>query len=76
MTTGHENSSLAFADLERVYEALAEAIDKVGPEREALMLARLALLLANDDGIVERVLTRIGEAVATTAHDACKFDRN
>jgi hypothetical protein len=72
MTTGHEKSALPFADLERVYEALAVAIDKVGPEREALMLARLALLLANDGGDVGRVLTRIGEAVATTAHDASK----
>ena len=31
--------------LERMYEALAAAIDRAGPEDEALFLARLALAL-------------------------------
>ena len=31
--------------LERMYEALAVAIDRAGPENEALFLARLALAL-------------------------------
>ena len=32
--------------LEDVYEAIANAIDEAGPEREALLLAKLSLLLA------------------------------
>ncbi|MCA0301786.1 MAG: DUF2783 domain-containing protein [Proteobacteria bacterium] len=33
--------------LERMYEALAVAIDRAGPDDEALFLARLALALGN-----------------------------
>lgn len=50
--------ALPFADLERVYERLAAAIDQVGPERESVMLAKLALALAH----------RLGDADAV---DAC-----
>ncbi len=44
--------SLPFEDLERFYEQLAEAIDAVGPQRETLFLAKLALTLAHqlEDG--------------------------
>lgn len=44
---------------ERLYDALAEAIDRAGPEKEALFLTKLALLLANqigDDASIESAL--------------------
>lgn len=63
---------IAFADIERIYEALAVAIDRVGAERETVMLARLVLLLARDDSDAERVLRRIADAVASVAHDRAK----
>ena len=37
-------------DFEAAYESLAMAIDSAGPEREALFLTRLALLLAHELG--------------------------
>ncbi len=43
-------STLPFADLETAYETLARAIDAAGPEKEALLLARLALVLAHECG--------------------------
>ncbi|TNE67831.1 DUF2783 domain-containing protein [Celeribacter ethanolicus] len=52
------------ADLETVYEALAEDIDRVGPEKSALFLSKLALLLAQDIGTAAPVLARIKEASA------------
>lgn len=39
--------SLSTEANERLYDALAQAIDRVGPENEALFLTKLALLLAN-----------------------------
>lgn len=38
---------MSFDDLEAVYERLAAAIDRAGPEDEALFLAKLALALAH-----------------------------
>ena len=35
---------------ERLYDALAEAIDRVGPTQESLFLTKLVLLLANRAG--------------------------
>lgn len=40
-------TTMSFADLERVYENLAVAIDRVGPDRETIMLAKLVLSLAH-----------------------------
>ena len=37
-------------DFEAAYEALAMAIDSAGPEREALFLTRLALVLGHELG--------------------------
>ena len=42
--------SLPTADLEHLYDRLAEAIDAAGPERAPLMLAKLALLAAERIG--------------------------
>lgn len=44
---------------ERLYDALAQAIDAAGPEQESLFLTKLALLLANqigDEAVVDTAL--------------------
>jgi hypothetical protein len=43
-------STMPPADFETAYETLATAIDSAGPEREALFLTRLALLLGHEFG--------------------------
>jgi hypothetical protein len=48
-------STLSPTDLETAYELVAEAIDRAGPEREALFLARLALALAHECGDIAAV---------------------
>ena len=51
--------SLSTEANERLYDALAEAIDRAGPEGEALFLTRLVLLLANqiaDEASINRAL--------------------
>ena len=39
--------SLSIDDLEAVWECLAQAIDRAGPQNERLFLGKLALLLAD-----------------------------
>jgi hypothetical protein len=41
------NSALPDVEFEKAYELIARALDRVGPERERLFLARLALALAH-----------------------------
>ncbi|MEY2781138.1 MAG: hypothetical protein RL307_842 [Pseudomonadota bacterium] len=41
---------LSQAELEAVYDALAQTIDDVGPDKAPLMLTKLALLCANASG--------------------------
>ena len=43
-------STMPPGDFEIAYETLATAIDSAGPEREALYLTRLALVLAHEVG--------------------------
>ena len=43
-------STMPPGDFETAYETLATAIDSAGPEREALFLTRLALLLGHELG--------------------------
>jgi hypothetical protein len=60
-------SSLAVEDLEAVWERLAEALDRAGPEREALFLSKLAVLLADalgDRARVERLIEAALEDIA------------
>jgi hypothetical protein len=45
--------TMPFDDLERAYEMLAQAIDRAGPEHEALFLTRLALVLAHRTGSID-----------------------
>lgn len=45
--------------IEALWRRLAEAIDQAGPEHDRLMLAKLALLLAQevgDQAVVERLI--------------------
>ena len=43
-------TSMPFEELETVYDNLASAIDQVGSDKEALLLTKLALVLANRIG--------------------------
>ena len=43
-------SAMPFEDFETAYETLAKAIDMAGPDREALFLTRLALVLGHEVG--------------------------
>ena len=42
-------------ELERIYDLMAETIDKAGPEKEPLFLSRLCLVLANELGNEKQV---------------------
>lgn len=50
------------ADLETVYEALAEQLDAVDAETRELYLAKLALLLAHEIADAKKVLQQIADA--------------
>jgi hypothetical protein len=50
-------------ELEALWEALAEAVDRAGPERDRLMLAKLALLFAHELGDAARARTLIETAL-------------
>lgn len=53
-------SRLDEAALERVYDAIAEAIDRVGDGQEATFLAKLALVLAarvGDEAAISGAIT-------------------
>lgn len=60
---------LPFADLERVYEHLAETLDALPEAQEAHFLAQLALALAHRVPEVERVMAAIEEARQGAAVD-------
>lgn len=53
---------ISVSTLEGAYERVAETIDTVGPEREALFLAKLVLLPAKAQDGKDKVLALIGEA--------------
>jgi len=40
--------TLAFQDLEKVYDLVAKAIDEVGPDNESLFLGKLCLILSHN----------------------------
>ena len=48
--------------MEDVYAALAEGIDRHGPESSEMFLAKVALLLAEDSGDPDRALRLISDA--------------
>ncbi|MEQ8802418.1 DUF2783 domain-containing protein [Haliea sp.] len=57
--------TLEFAELEQIYDLLAEAIDEAGPEQEAVFLAKLALLLARQVPDVDCIREAIAAALRT-----------
>lgn len=50
------------ATMEDVYAALAEGIDRHGPEASEMFLAKVVLLLAEDSGDAARALHLIADA--------------
>jgi hypothetical protein len=56
-------TAMPFEDLETAYETLATAIDSAGPEREALFLTRLALVLGHELGDIDVFRTAIASAL-------------
>ncbi|SIR19013.1 hypothetical protein SAMN05421641_12927 [Paracoccus thiocyanatus] len=50
------------AEMEAVYDAMARQIDKAGPGKSEVFLAKLALLLAQKAGDVHQVLDAVSEA--------------
>ncbi len=55
-------SKLDEAALERIYDAMADALDRVGEDREPVFLAKLALALAALSGDERAVLDAIAVA--------------
>jgi hypothetical protein len=55
--------TLSLADLESVYDLLAEAIDTTPPEQTTLMLSKLALLLAQALGDRDQVAALVQTAL-------------
>jgi hypothetical protein len=64
--------TMPFEDLEIAYEILARAIDAAGPDKEALFLARLALVLAHETGNI----SLFQQAVATALEDMARTNRD
>ena len=56
-------SQLVLNELEAVYDALAEALNQVGIEKESLFLTKLVLLLANQLGDQAQVEQAIAMAL-------------
>lgn len=56
-------SGLPIGELEAVYDLLAEAIDRVGPERSELLLVKLALVQAQAVGSAQRFGQHLDEAL-------------
>lgn len=63
------DTTLPFADLERVYDHLADTLDSLPEAQERLFLAQLALALAHRVGDVEPVMAAIEEARQGVAAD-------
>ena len=56
-------SPMPASDFETAYETLATAIDSAGPEREALFLTRLVLVLGHELGDIAAFQTAIQTAL-------------
>jgi len=60
---------LPFEQLEAVYDELAAAIDRAGPEREALVLAKLCVLLAHRLGDLQTLRECLETALSDGADE-------
>jgi hypothetical protein len=63
-------SALTQAELETLYDELAEAIDAVGPERDSVFLAKLVLSMADEFGHAARVSALIQDCLNEPAPEA------
>ena len=63
ITDTHSDTQLTIADLETVYDALATAIDRAGPDKTAFFLVKLALLNANALGDARRFQEHLDAAL-------------
>ncbi len=63
-------STMPAEDFEAAYETLAMAIDSAGPEREALFLTRLALVLGHELGDIAAFRNAIRTALEGVADQA------
>ena len=63
-------TTMPFEDLEAAYETLAMAIDSAGPEREALFLTRLALVLGHELGDIAAFRNAVRTALEGVADQA------
>jgi hypothetical protein len=54
---------MSTTELEAIYDALAQAVDRAPPGRSELLLAKLALLLAHEIGDAGRVQQHIDAAL-------------
>ncbi len=64
---------MSFADLERAYEGLADAIDRAG-EAQALFLTKLALLLAERQGDLPLFAQALADALQDLSPPPAKTD--
>jgi hypothetical protein len=56
-------TTLTFAQLETLYDELAGAIDRAGPEQESVYLAKLVLRMAQEFGHADRVSALIEDCL-------------
>ena len=56
---------MSIAEIERVYDLIADGVDRAGPDKSQLFLAKLSLALANLVGDTEAV----GNAVLAAGRD-------
>lgn len=74
MSAAH--APLSIPQLEQVYDTLAEAIDRAGPDHTELFLTKLCLLLANqigDDAVVAHQVQAALEDLKNLAVGAVKL---
>lgn len=69
VVTQDRPAPLPFEAMERLYEDLADAVDRAGPDNEALFLTKLVLVMAHRAGTsldmeaaIATALARLGEA--------------
>ncbi len=58
-----KTAALSIADLETVYDTLAQAIDQAGTDKAQLMLVKLALLQAQAEGTAQAFQTHVQAAL-------------
>lgn len=59
-----QTNGLTIPQLETVYDTLAEAIDRAGPQQSELFLTKLCLLLAQQIGDDSVVVQQVNAALA------------